>query len=94
MYIQLGSNNENTIFLSYFSIHVAGLRKYHNCIVTNVKTEVFKLFPLCDGYLFLPLGDGGDSIKMISEGIGNMYVAKSLRLNNADIHLEAGRENI
>lgn len=52
------------------------------------------LFPLRDCYLFLSLGDGGDSIKMISEGIGNMYIAKSLRLNNADIHLEAAREDI
>lgn len=70
------------------------MNKCHDCLGTSVKTEVFMLVPVCDCYLFLSLGDGGDSIKMISEWIRNMHVAKSLWLNNADIHLKAGREDI
>lgn len=56
--------------------------------------EVFMLLPACDCYLFLSLGDGGHSIKMIAERIRNMHIAKSLRLDNTDIHLKAGREDI
>jgi len=43
------------------------MEKCHDCIGESVKTEVFMLFPVCECYLFLSLGDGGDSIKMISK---------------------------
>lgn len=82
-------------FWPYFFILPAGLKKRHDCVGTSVvKNGVFMLFAVCDYYLFLSLGDSGDSIKMISEWIRNMDVAKSLWLDNADIYLKVGRENV
>lgn len=51
-------------------------------------------FQSVTGYLFLSLGDGGDSIEVIPKWIRNVHVAQSLRLNDPDIHLRAGREDI